>query len=103
MYRSAGGILLKHKNARSFPELGVVLHQDRRLDTVKHVNNQNIIIYEFIIAVIRNANFALRHKRPYSGQGCCSPFVAPLTPEHRPQPVNDELHGERRQQHALKP
>jgi hypothetical protein len=53
--------------------------------------------------VIRNANFALRHKRPYSGQGCCSPFVAPLTPEHRPQPVNDELHGERRQQHALKP
>jgi len=68
MYRSAGGIPLKHKNARSFPELGVILHQDRRLDTVKNVNNQNIIIYKFIIAVIRNANFTLRHKRSYSGQ-----------------------------------
>jgi len=39
MYRSAGDILLKHKDARYFAELGVILHQDRRLDTVEHVDN----------------------------------------------------------------
>src|SRR5260370_475021 len=39
MYGSAGDILLKHKDARYFAELGAILHQDRRLDTVQHVDS----------------------------------------------------------------
>jgi len=77
VYRSAGGIPLKDKNAWSFPGLRVILHQDRRLDTFEYINNQNIIIYEFIMAVIRDANFALAHKRSYSGQGIARHSLPP--------------------------
>jgi hypothetical protein len=62
MNRLACCILLEDENARSFAELGVILNKDRKSDAMKDVGGQNIIVRQFIIAVIRDTNFALCHK-----------------------------------------
>jgi hypothetical protein len=64
----AGGVVLKHQNARSFPELGVVLHQYRADWTPSSTSMASDTLAR-VNALVRRARFAFRITAVMSGRG----------------------------------
>jgi hypothetical protein len=66
MNGSVGRIPLQNQNARSFPKLRIILNCDRSVDAAEYINHKYTIVSKFVIAVVRDTNFALRCERLYS-------------------------------------
>lgn len=60
---------MQDENARSFRRLRVVLDRNRGINTIEDVDGEYIIVGEFIIAMLGDANFTLGDQLLHHNQG----------------------------------